>query len=77
MKKRKPHKGGSTTVEAAFFKDSATKVKQRKNESLLDTKSKVEPLKLEKLEGFEQARIAEAKAMKKIASSSNHLGSTH
>lgn len=27
MKKRKPHKGASTTVEAAFFKDSATKVR--------------------------------------------------
>jgi hypothetical protein len=54
LKKRKPHKGGgSSTVEGAFFKDSATRVKHRKNESLFDAKQKVEPLKLEKLEGFE------------------------
>lgn len=38
LKKRKPHKGGSSTVEGAFFKESATRVKPRKNESLFDAK---------------------------------------
>jgi len=60
LKKRKPHKGGLSTVEGAFFKESSTRVKQRKSESLFYAKQKVKPLKLEKLEGFEQARITEA-----------------
>ena len=53
MKRKKTTKG-ATTVEGAF-KEISTKVKQRKNESLYDAKQKVgvEPLKLDKLEGYE------------------------